>query len=75
MGGGVCREKPCPPGIALDATGVVGGAQELAAGLRRGAPPVVGRIEGEQVILDPRTVLQGQEESLLKVVRRALGAR
>ena len=73
VGGGSLPGETLPTwGLALDATGVVGGAQELAARLRRGAPPVVGRIEGEQVILDPRTVLSGQEESLLKVVRRAL---
>jgi L-seryl-tRNA(Ser) seleniumtransferase len=49
-----------------------GGAEALAARLRRGEPPVIGRIEDERVLLDPRTVLPEQDDALLKVVGRAL---
>jgi L-seryl-tRNA(Ser) seleniumtransferase len=39
-------------------------ARTLAA-LREGRPPVIARVEAERVILDPRTVLEEQDESLL----------
>jgi len=34
--------------------------------LRSGNPPVVGRIENDRFLLDPRTVLEEEEEVLLK---------
>ena len=40
----------------------------LAAALRAADPPVVARIEGDQVVLDPRTVLVEEERELLRVV-------
>ena len=40
--------------------------------LRKGDPPVVARIEEDQVLLDPRTVLPEEEERLLRGVRAAL---
>jgi L-seryl-tRNA(Ser) seleniumtransferase len=46
---------------------------KLAARLRSGNPPVVARIETERLLLDPRTVLPDQDESLLKALRSALG--
>jgi len=44
----------------------------LAQQLRMGDPPVVGRIEAGQYLLDPRTVLPGEEQDLLIAVERAL---
>ena len=44
----------------------------LAARLRQGDPPVVGRIEQGSVVLDPRTVGPGEDEALLATVREAL---
>jgi L-seryl-tRNA(Ser) seleniumtransferase len=35
------------------------------AALREGRPPVIARVETERVLLDPRTVLEEQDESLL----------
>jgi L-seryl-tRNA(Ser) seleniumtransferase len=49
-----------------------GDADALAAGLRRGEPPVVGRIEDGRVVLDPRTVMPGEDESLVRRVREAM---
>jgi L-seryl-tRNA(Ser) seleniumtransferase len=43
----------------------------LAARLRRGAPPVVGRVAHGRLLLDPRTVLPGEDEALLGAVRKA----
>jgi L-seryl-tRNA(Ser) seleniumtransferase len=58
--------------VALDCTGRPGGAEGLAGRMRHGHPPVVGRIEEERVLLDPRTVLPEQEAVLLEAVRDAL---
>ena len=58
--------------LSLDADEAAGGATALAASLRGGEPPVVGRIEDGRVLLDPRTVLPDEEEPLLKVVAMAM---
>ncbi len=44
----------------------------LAARLRQGAPPVIGRIEQGAVVLDPRTVGPAEDEALLATVRDVL---
>ncbi len=43
----------------------------FAAALRRGAPPVVARIEADRLWLDPRTVLPEQDGALVDSLRRA----
>ena len=40
-------------------------ADEKAAALRKGTPPVVCRIQQDHLLFDPRTVLPEQEEALL----------
>ena len=60
--------------LSLDPGAGNGGAESLAARLRRGDPPVMGRIEDERVLVDPRTVLPEQDEPLLRVVAEALGS-
>lgn len=40
----------------------------LAAALRTGQPPVVGRIEDDRLLLDPRTVLPESDQDLLHAV-------
>jgi L-seryl-tRNA(Ser) seleniumtransferase len=47
--------------LALDAPS----PDALAARLRHGQPPVIARIEEQRLLLDPRTVLPGQEDALL----------
>jgi L-seryl-tRNA(Ser) seleniumtransferase len=49
-----------------------GWAGEMAARLRRGDPPVVARVERGAVLLDPRTVLPGQDEALVRAIVSAL---
>ena len=44
----------------------------LARKLRTGDPSVVARVERDALLLDPRTVLPGEDASLLKAVRAAL---
>jgi L-seryl-tRNA(Ser) seleniumtransferase len=41
---------------------------ELAARLRRNDPPVIARIEDGRLVLDPRTVAEGEEKALLSAV-------
>ena len=43
----------------------------FAARLRLADPPVVGRVEDDALLLDPRTVLPHQDDALLSAVRRA----
>ena len=59
--------------VSIDAAGYPGGAAALTTSLRNALPPVVGRIEEERVLLDPRTVLPEQEKALLRSVRSVLG--
>jgi L-seryl-tRNA(Ser) seleniumtransferase len=40
--------------------------------LREHEPPVIGRIVEERVLLDPRTVLPGEDEVVLAAVLAAL---
>jgi L-seryl-tRNA(Ser) seleniumtransferase len=49
-----------------------GPASRLAAALRRGEPPVIARIEKDECMLDPRTVLRGEDETLVDAVEAAV---
>lgn len=40
--------------------------------LREANPPVIARTENDMALFDPRTVLPGQEEALLAVLKAAL---
>jgi len=46
---------------------------ELAQRLRLGQPPVIGRIEHDQLLLDPRTVAPEDDSLLVEAVAAALG--
>jgi L-seryl-tRNA(Ser) seleniumtransferase len=64
VGGGALPLLELPgPVVALD-----GPADELAARLRAADPPVVGRIQDDRLLLDPRTL--AEEE--IDLVRAAL---
>jgi L-seryl-tRNA(Ser) seleniumtransferase len=45
---------------------------ELAARLRRREPPVFARIQEDRVLLDPRTLLGGEEEIVIEAVLATL---
>jgi L-seryl-tRNA(Ser) seleniumtransferase len=49
-----------------------GDPDALAARLRRADPPVIGRIEEDRVVLDPRTVMPHEDEAVVGAVRGAL---
>jgi L-seryl-tRNA(Ser) seleniumtransferase len=46
---------------------------ELAQRLRLGRPPVIGRIEHDELLLDPRTVAPEDDSTLVEAVVAALG--
>jgi L-seryl-tRNA(Ser) seleniumtransferase len=59
LGGGTTPDQTLPSwGIAL------AGGDAAAAGARRATPPVVGRVEGDRLILDLRAVLPEQDRHL-----------
>jgi len=65
------------PGERLPTTALVisplkGGAAQLMRRLREHEPPVIGRIEQERVLLDPRTVLPGEDDAVIDAVVAAL---
>ncbi|MCC6801578.1 MAG: L-seryl-tRNA(Sec) selenium transferase [Anaerolineae bacterium] len=71
VGGGSLPGATLPTALlALD----VPGADAFCAALRAGDLPVIARIRDGRVLLDPRTVLPGQEDELLAALRRALSS-
>jgi L-seryl-tRNA(Ser) seleniumtransferase len=44
----------------------------LSEQLRQGHPPVIARIENDRLVLDPRTVLPGQEQGMLAAIQQAI---
>ena len=58
-------------GLATFLVALEGPASRLATALRRGDPPVIARIEGDACCLDPRTVLRGEDETLIDAVEVA----
>ena len=69
VGGGSLPDVTLPTALlALPA----GEADARLARMRRCNPPVVARIEEDRVVLDPRTVLEGEDDALVAAVRAAL---
>jgi len=63
------------PEIALPSWAVrvpVSEPDQAAHALRRGRPPVVGRVEDDRLVLDVRTVQPGEMDALIRVVVGAL---
>jgi len=58
------------PAVAVEPPG--DGADALAARLRAGEPPVLGRIAGGRLVLDPRTLTDSEAEAAGAAVRAAL---
>ena len=71
VGGGSLPGQTLPTRLCAVA---VDSPDRLARLLRAGDPPVIGRIEDDRLLLDPRTVLPDQDRSLLDALRQALVA-
>jgi L-seryl-tRNA(Ser) seleniumtransferase len=74
IGGGSLPEESVPTVLcALDPPGGSdgGGADRLAHALRSSEPPVVARIEGGRVLLDPRTVDPADDRAVATIVGAA----
>ncbi|MGC4000388.1 MAG: L-seryl-tRNA(Sec) selenium transferase [Anaeromyxobacter sp.] len=69
VGGGSLPEVTLPTSLV---TLPAGRAEAQLARLRQAQPPVIARIEDDRVVLDPRTVLPGEDEAVLRAVRAAL---
>jgi len=61
------------PGIGLPTVlvAIEGPASRISTALRRGDPPVIARIENDACCIDPRTVLKGEDETLIDAVEVA----
>jgi L-seryl-tRNA(Ser) seleniumtransferase len=58
--------------LAIDSAGVLGGAQVLVTRLRENVPPIIARIEEDKVLLDPRTVMENEEDLVVDALRRCV---
>ena len=50
------------------------GPDKFTAALRRARPPVIARIEDEQVVLDPRTVAEDEDQQVISALKSCLAA-
>ena len=71
VGGGSLPGERLPT-TALAIMSRPGRAADLLRRLREHEPPVIGRIEQDRVLLDPRTVLPDEDDALLDAVVAAL---
>lgn len=67
VGGGSLPEHPLPTVLLA----IKGPASRLLAALRHGNPPVIARIDNDQCCIDPRTVLKGEDETLVDAIEVA----
>ncbi len=73
MGSGSLPEQGLPTRLVALSTARLS-ADELALAMRRHEPPVFTRITGDRVLLDPRTLLDGDEAVLVDAAAAALAA-
>lgn len=67
--GGGTMPQCAMPSMALSVRGAAGGAEALAARLRRAEPPVIGHVGGDALSLDLRTVFPRQDEMLARALK------
>jgi L-seryl-tRNA(Ser) seleniumtransferase len=71
VGGGSLPGERLPTSL-LVITPARGTAADLLRRLREHEPPVIGRIDQERVLLDPRAVLAGEDDHVIDAVARAV---
>ena len=70
VGGGSLPEH----GVATVLLSIAGPAPKLISAMRRGNPPVIARVENDECCIDPRTVLKGEDETLIDAIETAVRA-
>jgi L-seryl-tRNA(Ser) seleniumtransferase len=60
------------PGCAIAVTPLRLSLQQLTERLRLGNPPVIGRVQDDRLLLDPRTLLPGEEGLLAAALQQGL---
>jgi L-seryl-tRNA(Ser) seleniumtransferase len=71
VGGGSLPEETLPTVVlALDSAH----PNKTLAALRAATPPILARVDSDEVVLDPRTVLPEQDDALIAALRRTLAA-
>ena len=73
IGGGSLPGETLPSRVLSIGIDHPDGASLLLQRLRAVDPAIIGRIDGNRVLLDPRTVLPEEDESLIRGVQSALG--
>ena len=71
-GGSLPGETLSTWAVSLRCDDLPGGVEGVAQHLRESVPAVLGRIEGDRLLLDPRTVFPEEDPSLLDAVKHAL---
>ena len=75
IGGGSLPGETLPSWVlALPGDKVAGGPEAVMRRLRENHPPIIGRVENDKVLLDPRTVLPEDETHLLAGLSKAVAA-
>ena len=72
LGGGSLPTDGLPTRLIVVDASVAGGPDELARRLRTGSPPILARIEGNVLLLDPRTIPPDRDPDLALAVTSAL---
>ena len=72
IGGGSLPGQTLPT-FVLAIAHPAGGPDEICAKLRRSPVPVIARIENDDVLLDPRTVMEGEDKTVIEALRSAIG--
>jgi L-seryl-tRNA(Ser) seleniumtransferase len=62
------------PGFALAVAPRHISLPQLSERLRKSTPPVIGRVQDDRLLLDPRTLLPGEEKLLIAALGQALAA-
>ena len=70
VGGGACPDAELEGAAVYLAASVP--PSVVAKALRQGDPPVIARVERDRLVLDPRTLLPGEAETVAKCLARAV---
>jgi L-seryl-tRNA(Ser) seleniumtransferase len=73
IGGGSLPEEGLPTRVVAIPAHGDRSVTDLAQRLRLRQPPVIGRVEHDQLLLDPRTVAPEDDSTLVEAVAAALG--